>query len=84
MKKIIANILAVLFIVLSGTIANAQVVTTVTVTGTPTPAAQFAGSPYATLADAIAALNGMTALSAGGTVTLTCAAGAKTAGKLIT
>jgi hypothetical protein len=55
----------------------AQVVTTVTAPAGVLPAGVFSGSPYSSLALAIAALNNVTTVG-GGTITLTCAAGTET------
>ena len=73
MRKIISNLLAVMFTVFIGTIANAQ---STTISGTTVPDL-LPGNPYASLNAAITALNGVGTIT--GTVTLSVAAGSETA-----
>ena len=74
MRKTIVKLLSVLFLVVSGTIANAQVTVTVDVPTNTTP--NLAAS-YTSLANAVIDINLITAMS--GPVVLTCAAGTETA-----
>ena len=72
MKKLIAKLLLGVLFVLGAVGANAQIAVTVSGTAATTPA--LAGS-YTSLANALTALNAITAYPTPGTIIFTCTAG---------